>query len=202
MRNRIIVFEGPDNIGKSTMVDLLEKKLDAETLLQPNSCNSLGFLREKLKKGGLEIDSLARQLLHTCSHIVDFYEFISRNNKVLLMDRCYISALIYGAADKQPVENLKILKDIHNSVYGDLSMSFDIDLFILSSSSYKTESDGSYYEDKLDTSLINSLYREIDNDIDGYYLGSQERIHKIDVSKFSGVEETFNFVLHKIESLS
>ncbi|MEZ9494934.1 dTMP kinase [Vibrio splendidus] len=202
MKNKLIVLEGPDKIGKSTVINSLSRILNAKVLIQPNGGNSLGFLRQRLKSRDMDISPLARQLLHTCSHIVDYYEVISECNQLILMDRCYISALVYGQAEGENSSNLDLLKEVHNGVYGNLSDDFEIDIFVLSSSKLSVVGDESYYEKKLDMNIINKLYRNISSNENSYYLGSKERIHHIDIDEFDNADEVQCYIYDKLQSYS
>ncbi|EGU61057.1 Thymidylate kinase [Vibrio nigripulchritudo ATCC 27043] len=177
-KNKLIVLEGADGSGKTTIAQLLQDSMKAELLVQPNGSNSLSFLRRLLKSGTTEFDSFARQLLHTCSHLVDFYELIKPLDNSLIMDRSYISALVYGAAQGESATNLKILKDIHKSVYGDLSKKYDVYIIILDRGARKHVKDSSYYESKIDLDYVESSYRNINRSND-YYFGSDEKIYHV-----------------------
>ncbi|KJY85656.1 hypothetical protein TW84_21390 [Vibrio neptunius] len=198
MDKRLIIIEGADKVGKSTVISLLKESLGAFVISQPNGKGKVAFLRELLKSDTYEFSSFSRQLLHTCSHINDFYEFMSGHDSILVMDRSYISALIYGKADGESDANLELLKKIHNSVYGDLSYNFKIDLFVLCASSMLVKSDNSYYERNLDMQYINSLYKKLDDKNSDYYFGSKEKIHFVDVDSFYSPEAIKDHVLSAI----
>lgn len=198
MDKRLIIIEGADKVGKSTVISLLKESLGAFVVSQPNGKGKVAFLREVLKSDTYEFSSFSRQLLHTCSHINDFYEFMSGCDSILVMDRSYISALIYGKADGESEANLKLLKQIHNSVYGDLSYNFKIDLFVLCASSMLMKSDNSYYERNLDMQYINSLYKKLDDKNSDYYFGSKEKIHFVDVASFYSPEAIKDHILSTI----
>ena len=112
----LIILEGPDGVGKTTQAQKLASHLGAKLVVQPSGDNSLGFLRPVVKTQK-DIDPFARQLLHTCSHIVDAYEDFGAHNPTLVMDRCYASALVYGNLTHLKSEDLSLLKEIHQHVY-------------------------------------------------------------------------------------
>lgn len=113
---KLIILEGPDGVGKSTQAKRLCEALAAKLVVQPSGDNCLGFLRP-IVKTHKNIEPFARQLLHTCSHIVDAYEDFGAKNKAIVMDRCYASALVYGKMTGLPQEQLDILQEIHHNVY-------------------------------------------------------------------------------------
>ena len=113
---QLIILEGPDGVGKSTQAKNLCDALNAKLVVQPSGDNSLGFLRP-IVKTDKTIEPFARQLLHTCSHIVDAYEDFGPHNTAIVMDRCYASALVYGKMTGLPENELDILQQIHQNVY-------------------------------------------------------------------------------------
>lgn len=113
---KLIILEGPDGVGKSTQARRLCEALGAKLVVQPSGDNCLGFLRP-IVKTNKSIEPFARQLLHTCSHIVDAYEDFGAHNKAIVMDRCYASALVYGKMTGLPQEQLDILAEIHQNTY-------------------------------------------------------------------------------------
>ncbi|GEM_PF-4259443 len=113
---KLIILEGPDGVGKSTQAKRLCEALSAKLVVQPSGDNTLGFLRP-IVKTNKNIEPFARQLLHTCSHIVDAYEDFGPHNTAIVMDRCYASALVYGKMTGLPQEQLDILAQIHQNTY-------------------------------------------------------------------------------------
>jgi len=125
---KLIILEGPDGVGKSTQAQSLVKALGAKLVVQPSSDNCLGFLRP-IVKTSQNIDPFARQLLHTCSHIVDAYEDFGFHNPAIVMDRCYASALVYGRMTGLPQEQLDILRTIHQGVYSPLIQKYGYQVY-------------------------------------------------------------------------
>ncbi|SIO93961.1 deoxynucleoside kinase [Vibrio spartinae] len=193
MKNKLVILEGVDGSGKTTIGKLLKDSLNCDFLIQPNGSNKLGFLRDILKSNDKEFDKLARQLLHTCSHIVDYYDLITSINKTIIMDRSYISALVYSSAQGENNKNIQLLKSIHNSVYGNLSDKFDIYIIILEKGNRIETLDNSYYENKLDLNLVEELYKKVVH-TGNYYFGSEEKIFH--VSSTTDVSTTYNKIIN------
>ena len=112
----LIILEGPDGVGKTTQAQKLAAHMRAKLVVQPSGDNALGFLRPVVKTQK-DIDPFARQLLHTCSHIVDAYQDFGPHNPTIVMDRCYASALVYGSLTQLKPEYITLLRKIHQHVY-------------------------------------------------------------------------------------
>ena len=84
MKRILLAIEGPDSVGKTTLVNTFASKLGARVLQQPNSSGSLGFIRDLVKKDK-NINPFSRQLLHACGAIKDIFE--NFDGQPLIMDR-------------------------------------------------------------------------------------------------------------------
>lgn len=120
---KLIVFEGPDGVGKSTIA-----KAVAETLARQGvRCRYMSFPgREEGTLGKLvyglhhdaahygvrEMSAMARQALHVAAHL-DVIERqilpLLRSGETILLDRYWWSTLVYGEADGADGEALRAL---------------------------------------------------------------------------------------------
>lgn len=118
---RLFVFEGPDGVGKSTVIGEVEKRLHR----LGERCVRLAFPGKELGTLGLHIydlhhqpehfgvrslSSLSLQLLHVAAH-VDAIERrilpLLQQGRVVLLDRYWWSTWVYGIADGLPVAQLE-----------------------------------------------------------------------------------------------
>lgn len=124
---KLIILEGPDCVGKSTQVALLKDLYKSKQIRQPSEENLIGFVRDIVKNK--EMDSFSRQLLHTCSHIVDAFTEFKRSN--IIMDRCHVSTFVYGELTGVTDNNNLLLHKIHQKVYEHTLNNYDIRIIFL-----------------------------------------------------------------------
>jgi thymidylate kinase len=117
---RLFVFEGIDGVGKSTLVEILSKRLKAKRIpcaafaFPGNESGSLGQLVHRLhhdraRYGIKALSSAGLQLLHVAAHV----DAIERNilsaydaGKLVLLDRFWWSTWAYGKASGIPHSQL------------------------------------------------------------------------------------------------
>lgn len=118
---RLFVFEGPDGVGKSTIIGEVEKRLHREG----EGCVRLAFpgkepgtlglhiydLHHQSERFGIRsLSSLSLQLLHIAAH-VDAIERkilpLLQQGRVVLLDRYWWSTWVYGMADGVHVAQLE-----------------------------------------------------------------------------------------------
>jgi thymidylate kinase len=129
MKKKLIICEGPDNIGKTTQVQRLLTHYDAKQIVQPSGTNIVGYLRDVVKNN-MNIGPGERQLLHTISHIADMISYFD-GKKNLVMDRCHISALVYGKITGVSDELNQLIQDIHRSFYQVFIKDYDVHVVFL-----------------------------------------------------------------------
>lgn len=154
---KLIVLESADNLGKSTLSKQLSIITNASIIQQPSASNTLGFLREVVKEK-TSISPFERKLLHSISHTVDLYETMLNSKNNIVMDRSYISALIYGKLSGLDEYELSIIYDIHRSLYSKLQDKYDVTICILTRSKPFASKDNSVYEQTLIWNDINNGY--------------------------------------------
>lgn len=132
MAGKLFIFEGPDGVGKTTIVQELKQKLPAsefEFLSFPGRDEgTLGRaiyrIHHKPEEFGIKVMSeLARQALHIAAHI-DVIEtrivpWISDGKNVVL-DRFWWSTLVYGSVGGGKQKALEELVAAEKTVWGQI----------------------------------------------------------------------------------
>jgi dTMP kinase len=118
---RLIVFEGADEVGKTTLASMLSESLAANGV----ACELVGFPGSE--KGSLgrhiyelhhdpgrfqvaSINPVSVQMLHVAAHVdaIDRLIFPAlRRNKIVVLDRFWWSTWIYGTVTKANSESLQ-----------------------------------------------------------------------------------------------
>jgi thymidylate kinase len=188
---KLIVLEGPDAIGKTTQAKILLQKLDAEHIVQPSEDNLLGFLR-KIVKEDPSIKAFPRQLLHTCSHIVDAFTKM-QGDRNILMDRCHASSWVYGKVSGMETKDLNTVHKIHEAVYGELLKNLDVRIVFLDRRERYNQNLMDEFERTVDWSQVAIQYRDIYNKAlnkELYFFNREEKLFKLDVADFTQEEVT------------
>jgi thymidylate kinase len=158
MGTKVVVFEGLDGTGKSTLIENFTSRLHQEgktthTFRQPSGENSVGFLREILKSK-IEINRFARQLMHTISHnedihrAVDLYHGPDRPD-YFVFDRCYLSGIAYGKAMGMDKFEIDLLKKINFTTHNYLCRNLNTTIFFMDGTSKLGDNgDSDVYEDQ------------------------------------------------------
>lgn len=158
-RKYLVILEGPDRVGKSTFAKKFAEKNQYFLLSQPNSLGPLGFLRD-IVKFDLTIDNFSRQLLHAVSHTWDTHLFNEYDH--IIMDRSYISGLIYGRGTGLSEEQLDILREVHRSIHSEILTKNNFKILIVNFSPSEPfgEKDDSIYERLLGWKMLRDTYDE------------------------------------------
>lgn len=103
-----IVLEGTDACGKTTQVEELRKYFESKgrevvTTREPRKEGLIGDLIHKVLKGEQEFPTLALQYLFTTDRVLNQEDVIKpalESGKVVISDRCFWSAVVYGVLDR------------------------------------------------------------------------------------------------------
>lgn len=188
-KKKLIVIEGSDGVGKSTQVQKIVKRYNAKQIIQPSGTNIVGYLRN-IVKNDLTIGPGERQLLHTISHIADMLTHFD-GTKNLVMDRCHISALVYGKITGVTDNLNEIIQDIHRSFYEVFVNNYDIHVVFLTRRNKYSEQLTDKFEGTLDWDTLRKAYEamyDIHNKLPRIFTYEDsdvnETVHRIDVKDF------------------
>ena len=133
-QGRLIVFEGPDGVGKSTLAEQLtvylrEAGVPCEHLAFPGrQPGSLGRLvydlhHDTLGLGLSEVNPTSLQLLHIAAHVDAIEEHILPAIRVgawIVLDRFWWSTWVYGAAFGVPERSLEAMIELERLHWGQI----------------------------------------------------------------------------------
>lgn len=148
---RLFVFEGPDGVGKSTVIEEVEKRLHR----LGERCIRLAFpgkepgtlgqhiydMHHQPERFGVgSLSPLSLQLLHVAAH-VDTIEWrilpLLQQGWIVLLDRYWWSTWVYGMADGLSIAQLELMIAMEKLVWGGITPTA---LFLLSRSSSTVDS--------------------------------------------------------------
>lgn len=192
----LIVFEGPDGIGKSTILKEIAVRMgqDGRTVRQEsfpgNGSGSLGALvyglhHESSRHGVESISPLALQALHIAAHLDTIETAILpalQAGETVLLDRFWWSAWVYGSAAKANEAALELLIQAEQAVWRDQTP--DAVFLMMRSQAFRAE----HYRAQFD--LYVGLYQEISRREQGHY--------PIFAVENNDLDETINSILAKI----
>jgi hypothetical protein len=183
---KLVILEGPDNIGKSTQAKIISQLLCARLISQLSKSNKVSFIRNIVKQDKL-LNAFERQLLAAISHTVDaFMEFDGKSN--IVMDRSYISSFVYGELGGLSVSQINILYQIYHSIYYEnIRNKYDVNVIFLDADNPLDEPDNDIFE-SAGWDKISKKYHKIYNwcnksDITLFSLN--EHINVLDVTNLS-----------------
>jgi hypothetical protein len=118
------------------------------------------------------------------------------------MDRCYISALIYGKLSNLTEYELSLIYDIHRNLYSILEDIFDVTICIMTRSKPFSENDDSVYEATLNWNDINNGYLqlvEIQKTNKQWFFTNEETLILINRDKILTDNEVCDYILMRNE---
>ncbi|MCM1295339.1 MAG: hypothetical protein NC311_07330 [Muribaculaceae bacterium] len=130
LKGNLIIFEGIDHVGKSTISNLVFQRLKGmgvECVLYQYPGNADGTLgkivydihHQRINELEYPLDPLSIQMLHVAAHIDLLNKKIIYdidNGKYVLLDRYWWSTLAYGISDGIKKEKLSKLIDIEKDI--------------------------------------------------------------------------------------
>lgn len=163
---RLIVLEGADGLGKSTQAAKLVEWLNGTLLSQPNESNTVGFIRKEAKHTP-DFGATERQLMMACSHITDAYDVLRSAKSPVVMDRSYLSGLIYGKLTGVPAHHMAVIERILRSTYQKALAEWQVTIIHLTAERRLDDPDGDVFErsikwDKLRDEYVH-FFRNADN---------------------------------------
>lgn len=118
MQGKFIVIEGPDGVGKTTIIEGLKKELpDALFIRQPGSTEFGNEMRKILLHKDYKLESMSEALLFFASFIEATHKIIRpalEQGKLVISDRWYHSTLAYQCNHNYQRDKLK------NIIYNDI----------------------------------------------------------------------------------
>jgi dTMP kinase len=129
---KLIVFEGPDGVGKSTLVESTKEFLARRSVpfvsisFPGKEPGTLGWLVDQIHHGQRvddvrELTALSLQAMHIAAHL-DHIEVRIRpalqNGTVVILDRFWWSTLVYGRAGTVQPEVLEFLVAAEKAAWG------------------------------------------------------------------------------------
>lgn len=183
MKKKLVILEGPDGVGKSTQAKILAAKFNARLVSQPSDDNIVSWIRAEAKKNP-DFTALERQLLIAVSHTVDaFTKFQGVHN--IVMDRSFLSGLVYGELMDLKPEYLVLIRRILLSVYQiNLANKFDLHFVFLSSKGRLDTADNDVFE-ALSWNRIAELYRKHYEALTvrhEYFIEPKEKVSLVDIT--------------------
>lgn len=192
---KLIVFEGVDGVGKTTQAKILMEKLGAKMIRQPSSDNCVSTIRSEIKLNPA-YSALERQLLAAISHTVDaFTEFSDEN---IIMDRSYISGLVYGKTMGVDNYGMALIENLLSSVYQTaIKHNYDTHIvFMDADKSLKTADENDVFE--TNWTQVRDAYREFYQTKHEPFFSRDEKIYQIQIE--TTIEATSN-KLHDVLGL-
>lgn len=131
-KGKLIVFEGPDGVGKSTLAEMLVSVMKAnsiqgELLAFPgNAKGEIGYLVYRLHHNPIELEvneitEASLQTLHVAAHIDAIERKIIprlREGSHVILDRYWWSTWVYGVVGGISKVSLSKLKNLETSFWG------------------------------------------------------------------------------------
>jgi thymidylate kinase len=198
MAGSLFIFEGPDGVGKTSVMEAVFLKLVQYNLkikkyyFPGKESGTLGKHINNLYSDSSQIDinginPASLQLLHIAAHIDSITNRIIpslEENYIVLLDRYWWSAYVYGKVDNVNVENLKLMIQLEKKYWGSVAQK-KVFLFKRSNASFN---------ENIDRKKWNRLIEEYD------MLAEKEKlIYPVGVIKNMGrLNETVEICLNEI----
>lgn len=187
----VIFIDGPDKIGKTTLVQKYADKFD-KVFHWPSNNNTVWYLRPLLKQGTFNPDT--QQVLHTLSHIVDIYENLDINN--ILVDRSIFSTYVYGKLFYVDEKLLNLLIRIHIDIIKKVWIPPYLFILVAPDKPFEDkESKADYYERILNWNNIKEEYLNVYSSPEIKSLFDEEIFEIITVPSIKDAEDILNYFL-------
>jgi len=197
---KLIILEGPDGVGKTTQAKRIAEVLKAKIVSQPSTDNCVGFIRAEAKNNK-SFSGLERQLLIGISHTVDaFTKF--RDDENVVMDRSYLSGMVYGKLTGLDGYEVALLTNILSSVYKTaMGDRYDVDVIFLTAEARLDEPDTDVFESTIQWTDLRQEYTtffQYARDGRLALFSQDERVNKLSITG-STPEQVTNLILKLVE---
>lgn len=177
-KGRLIVIEGIDGAGKTTQANQIYKELSKNNkvfLTKNPTDGEIGLLVRRVLSGEIRVPSIALQFLFSADRQVQQLDIIKRlkNGEIVLMDRYFWSAIVYGATDISGYEfeesgdlllvTQGILSMYHQFLIPDLSIFLEVPINIALERINKKNKKKEIYENEEKLNKIHKGYNWIVN---------------------------------------
>lgn len=157
-KGRLIVFEGPDGVGKTTLAKKVAQRLRSvggpsvlELAFPSGADDSLGQviydIHHHPERFGLKgMDRTSLQVLHVAAHIDTIEKWIRphlQEGGWVVLDRYWWSTWVYGMANDVPRESLMAMIDLERIHWKNLTP--DLLIVMDRRTPFRSESDAVYY---------------------------------------------------------
>lgn len=197
---KLVIIEGPDGVGKTTQAKKIAEVLKANLVSQPSTDNCVGFIRAEAKNNK-SFSGLERQLLIGISHTVDAFTKFKGNENVV-MDRSYLSGMVYGRLTGLGGYEIALLTNILSSVYKTaMGDRYDVNVIFLTAENRFDEPDVDVFESTIKWSDLRAEYNrffQYSNDGRLALFAQDERVNKLSITG-STPEQVTALILKLIE---
>lgn len=184
-RPKLIVIDGPDGLGKTTLAESIISDLSASIVKQPSPDNIVGFIRGEVKENP-NFTAMERQLLIAVSHTVDaFSRFTGSEN--IVMDRSYLSGLVYGKLTGVSNYNLVLIRQLLSTIYTKtMGEKYDVHIIFVTGSKRFDQPDEDFFESSIPWDQLNNDYVALYNSMVGddklYAFSNEEKVSLVDMT--------------------
>jgi thymidylate kinase len=181
IRPKLIILESPDGLGKSTQASLLFNRFypEAKLISQPSDDNVIGFIRSSVKDPNTNWTAMERQMLISLSHCVDAFTCFDSSTNII-MDRSYISGLVYGKLTNAPEDKMKTLINCLKAVYTyNIALKYDVYVIIFDAKNRFNKTSHDFFETQTKWENLRDFYLEIPKL--GFFFSPDEKISIVNV---------------------
>lgn len=166
----LICFEGVNRGGKSTQIEILKKKLNAETIHFPTRETTIGKACYKFLEDGvpLSVEEHYTLMLANQAEYADYLNsFKGVPNKYLIMDRSYISTILYSLLmirlhtsndSDEPIRARSIISKIRKTIK--ILNIPQPDYVVIFRNSYQSPGKDKYSKSLRTTAMLNKLIND------------------------------------------
>lgn len=161
-KNLLLVFEGPDGVGKTTQALAFADYFEGKYIKSPNDNGDIGFIREIILTN-TKFTNFERQLLQTLSLTTNLYTEIDGTRDVLVLDRSFISTLLYGQAQGISNSKLAAIEALSKAMWQKrlTELGYMSVIVVFTAKSRYNSPDKDIYESTINWEDLNMRYRKV-----------------------------------------